>query len=99
MRLRWWKGNGRALWAADSFYRSRLYREHGWCKDMLLIQACYCYTAPRPYCYYHILRVYHTRLAQGHAALLLLPYDEYTTLDWRTDMLLIRAPNGIIREY
>ena len=40
LRLRWWVGNGRVPWAADRFYRSRLHREMGWAKDMLLLQLC-----------------------------------------------------------
>ena len=40
LRLRWWVGNGRVPWAADRFYHSRLHRELGWAKDMLLLQVC-----------------------------------------------------------
>ena len=40
LRQRWWSGNGREAWAADRFYRSRLYREAGWSMDMLVVQVC-----------------------------------------------------------
>ena len=31
--------SGRHAAAADRYYKSRVFREHGWCKDMLLLQA------------------------------------------------------------
>ena len=40
LRLRWWATTGRVPWASDKFYRSRLHREIGWSRDMVLLQAC-----------------------------------------------------------